>query len=91
MLSALRRENIVEMAGEGLLFMIFYLRYQKLTGNVGLEIVYSFISSWMTGKTAKSRYWEGTFHLGLSRSEGSFLHKLASSSSAVCFTNFRSL
>lgn len=58
MLSALRRENIMEMVGEGLLFTIFYLRYQKLTGNVGLEIVYSFsslpISSWMTGKMAKS-------------------------------------
>lgn len=48
----------MEMVGEGLLFTIFYLRYQKLTGNVGLEIVYSFsslpISSWMTGKMAKS-------------------------------------
>lgn len=91
MLSALRRENVVEMAGEGLLFTIFYLRYQKLTGNVGLEIVYSFISSWMTGKMAKLRYWEGTFHLGLSRNKGYFFHKLASSSSAVYFTNFRSL
>lgn len=38
-LSWLGKENVVEVLGEGLSFMVFYLRYQTFAQNGGFEIV----------------------------------------------------
>lgn len=39
MLAVLGIDNIVELVGEGLSFMVSYLRYQKVMQNGGFEVV----------------------------------------------------